>query len=308
MSILRFVNRGEVNVLNRALAGDFTLRLFTTDVTTGLTETEIDALDETDFTEATFTGYSAVTLTGGSWSTASSDPSRATYAQQTFTSAGGSPEDVWGYYLTDDNDSDSLAAFEQFDGPVVISNGDSLRITPRVNLEDGDNVTPTGIVVPFSGATAPTGWVMADGSAISRSGANAALHALYAAASYPYGNGNGTTTFNVPDLRQRFPLGKAASGTGVNLGDTGGAIDHTHDLDTATSHAKIFGTGSNPLNIRHDRKTVASYSTDIISAVTGAGATTTATTTPGETLGSALGGASGTNNPPFVALNYIVKL
>jgi microcystin-dependent protein len=298
MSAIRFVNRGEVNVLDRALAGDFTLRLFKTDVEAGLTATQLDGLDETDFTEATFTGYAAVVLTGGAWSSASSDPSRATYAQTTFSCSGGSSQQVYGYFLTDDNDSDSLAAYEQFDGPVTIANGDSLRITPQVTLDEGENVTPTGMIAAFGGTTAPTGWQLCDGSAISRS-TNAAL---FAEIGTTFGVGNGTTTFNVPDLRQRFPLGKAAAGTGSTLGGTGGAIDHTHLLDSSTSHAKI-SLVSNAARIL--RKTVTAFTETVSFTATGGA---TASTSVSQTTAAALGGSSDTANAPFQAVNFIIKL
>lgn len=48
----------------------------------------------------------------------------------------------------------------------------------------------------------------------------------------PHGVGDGSTTFNLPNMSQRFPLGQGASGTGDVLGVTGGAIDHTHALGT----------------------------------------------------------------------------
>lgn len=72
---------------------------------------------------------------------------------------------------------------------------------------------------------------MCDGAAVSRT-TEAALFAVIGTA---YGAGDGSTTFNVPDLRQRFPLGKAAAGTGSTLGGTGGAIDHVHSVDPPTT-------------------------------------------------------------------------
>jgi microcystin-dependent protein len=60
-----------------------------------------------------------------------------------------------------------------------------------------------------------------------------------------YGVGDGTTTFNVPNLKGRFPLGKADSGTGATLGGTGGQIDHTHGTKP---HYHEMGTGAT-LNI-----------------------------------------------------------
>lgn len=86
-----------------------------------------------------------------------------------------------------------------------------------------------GIIQMFGGVTAPAGSLFCDGSAISR----ATYADLFAAIGTAYGVGDGSTTFNIPDLRQRFPLGKATSGTGSTLGGTGGVIDHVH---TGPSH------------------------------------------------------------------------
>lgn len=88
-----------------------------------------------------------------------------------------------------------------------------------------------GAISAYGGGVVPTGWLLCDGSSYLRA-SYTALDAVLSAASYPYGTADGTH-FNVPDLRQKFPLGQAASGTGSTLGGTGGAIDHTH---TGPSH------------------------------------------------------------------------
>lgn len=88
---------------------------------------------------------------------------------------------------------------------------------------------PVGTITAFAASTIPTGWLLCNGDAVSRT-TYADLNTLFAADSYKYGAGDGTTTFNLPNLQQRFPLGKATSGTGATLGDTGGAIDHTHTV------------------------------------------------------------------------------
>lgn len=100
-----------------------------------------------------------------------------------------------------------------------------------------DLLTPAGAIVAYGGASAPSGWLLCDGSAVSRS----TYAGLFAVLSTTYGVGDGSTTFNVPNLQQRFPLGKAASGTGATLGGTGGAIDHTH---TNYAHYHGMGTGA----------------------------------------------------------------
>jgi len=64
-------------------------------------------------------------------------------------------------------------------------------------------LVPTGMTTPFAGSAAPTGWLLCDGSAVSRT-TYAALFAVIASA---YGSGDGSTTFNVPDLKGMFIRG-----------------------------------------------------------------------------------------------------
>lgn len=88
---------------------------------------------------------------------------------------------------------------------------------------------PSGLIFPYGGGTAPSGFLLCDGTAISRT----TYAALFSAIGTTFGPGNGSTTFNLPDMRGRFPLGKSVSGTGSTLGGNGGALDHTH---TGPSH------------------------------------------------------------------------
>lgn len=144
---------------------------------------------------------------------------------------------------------------------------------------------PVGTTVPYIGSTVPTGWLLADGSAISRS----TYKTLFDVAGTTYGAGDGETTFNLPDLRQRFPLGKAASGTGSTLGSTGGTIDHVH---TGPSHTHPFTTG------------VPSATVEVAAGAGTVVATSTHTHTgPTDAAGA---GSTGTANPPFLTLNFLV--
>jgi microcystin-dependent protein len=63
---------------------------------------------------------------------------------------------------------------------------------------------PIGIILPFTGATVPSGWALCYGQAISRT----TYAGLFAVIGTTYGSGNGTTTFNVPDLRGRVVAGR----------------------------------------------------------------------------------------------------
>src|SRR5262245_45908904 len=64
-------------------------------------------------------------------------------------------------------------------------------------------VAPTGSVVAFAGVSAPTGWLLCDGAAVSRT----IYVNLYNVIGTTYGVGDGSTTFNVPDLRGRAAIG-----------------------------------------------------------------------------------------------------
>ena len=65
-------------------------------------------------------------------------------------------------------------------------------------------LAPIGTILPYAGASAPTGWLMCDGSAISRT----TYATLFGVAADSFGVGDGSTTFNLPDLRGRMPVGQ----------------------------------------------------------------------------------------------------
>ena len=75
---------------------------------------------------------------------------------------------------------------------------------------------PTATIVPWSSASVPTGFLECAGAAVSRS----TYSALFAIVGTTYGAGDGSTTFNTPDLQDNTPVGKSP---GKALGSTGGA-------------------------------------------------------------------------------------
>lgn len=133
---------------------------------------------------------------------------------------------------------------------------------------------PTGAVIDYAGTSAPTGWLFCYGQAISRT----TYADLFTALGTTYGVGDGSTTFNLPDLRGRVVAGKddmggssanrltdAGTGSldGDVLGDSGGEETHTltttempahtHSgtpikTDTATVGSAGFMGGSSPAN------------------------------------------------------------
>lgn len=163
---------------------------------------------------------------------------------------------------------------------------------------------PIGAMMPYGGTTAPTDWVLCDGSPLNR----VAYLTLFSVLGTTYGVGDGSTTFNVPDLRGKFPLGKATAGTGSTLGGTGGAIDHTHSFahtptsssDGAHDHGGVTGAPSATTTVDNDLA---------LSTVAVGSATHTHTITSGgaHTHTVAVSGTTGTGNPPFQAVNYIMR-
>lgn len=95
-----------------------------------------------------------------------------------------------------------------------------------------------GFIQPYAGASAPTGWLLCDGSAVSRT----TYSALFGLIGTNYGAGDGSTTFNVPNLKGRFPLGYASgaatkvltfsSRSGNNITITGADNHALNELQT----------------------------------------------------------------------------
>jgi microcystin-dependent protein len=82
-------------------------------------------------------------------------------------------------------------------------------------------LVPTGVIFPFAGSAAPSGWLICDGTAVSRT----TYAALFTAIGTTYGAGDGSTTFNLPNATDRVIVGKGAAKT--TLGGTGGQTSAT---------------------------------------------------------------------------------
>lgn len=105
-------------------------------------------------------------------------------------------------------------------------------------------IVPVGVILPFAGQVAPAGWLYCNGAAISRT----AYADLFNAIGTAYGAGNGSSTFNLPDLRNRFAMGGGTMADRVaNIGAGLPAITHTHSGTTASNgaHTHTATTASN---------------------------------------------------------------
>lgn len=89
---------------------------------------------------------------------------------------------------------------------------------------------PVGVIHPYAGATAPLGWLLCNGQAVSR----VTYPALFAVCGTTYGSGDGSSTFNIPNLVDRVPTG---IGTKYLRGETGGSETFTLATANLPSHS-----------------------------------------------------------------------
>src|SRR5690606_17924783 len=106
-------------------------------------------------------------------------------------------------------------------GPLGMGGYPISSVAPGTAATDAATVSqlvPIGTVVDYAGSTAPTGWLFCAGQAVSRS----TYAALFSVIGTTYGVGDGSTTFNLPDLRGRVTAGRDNMG-GVSAGRLTGA-------------------------------------------------------------------------------------
>lgn len=193
--------------------------------------------------------------------------------------------------------------------------------------------TPVGALAPFAGATAPAGWILCYGQNISRT-SYPELFTVLNAASLPYGSGDGSTTFALPDLRGRVIAGKDDMG-----GSAASRLTASYFGTSAATLGAVGGLESNTLSISqipshdhavylkdpgHDHDFIASRSNTtaqgVVSITVGTAVSTGQTTTEftGITIGSVNGVANDNktasagsntahnNMQPTIILNWII--
>jgi len=101
---------------------------------------------------------------------------------------------------------------------------------------------PTGTVLDFAGNTAPTGYLICNGAAVSRT----TFSTLFGVIGTTWGSGDGSTTFNVPDLRGRTSMGsgQGASLTNRTVGQTLGAEQHILTIEEMPAHSHTIGNNT----------------------------------------------------------------
>jgi microcystin-dependent protein len=144
--------------------------------------------------------------------------------------------------------ADTTGRAKMADGFVTTAKIGDAQVT-AAKLE-ASLVWPVGMIVEYGGETPPTGWFECNGTAISRT----TYATLFAAISTLWGVGNGTTTFNIPDLRGYFVRGwdhgaandpEAATRTGgdhVGSSQADALKSHTHTVNAVTANTVTTGT------------------------------------------------------------------
>lgn len=169
---------------------------------------------------------------------------------------------------------------------------------------------PTGTVVAWPTATAPAGWKLCDGQQLSRD----AYNELFAVVGTSFGTGDGSTTFNVPNLKGKVPTGRDASQTEfAAIGQSGGYKTHTLTVAQMPAHNH---TGTTSTNGNHSHTVEA----EIGAQIGGSGATHFGKDLPSGSTIPAAGNHNHTfttstvgstqSHPilqPYLTLNYIIK-
>lgn len=211
-------------------------------------------------------------------------------------------------------------------GNVLTSNGTTWASTAPA----ASGSLPTGAIMPFAGASAPTGgYLLCDASAVSRS----TYATLFGVIGTTYGSGDGSTTFNLPDLRGRLPMG-AGTGSGLNASGTGlpsGSAqtartrgqwlgEETHLLTTSEmpSHSHNGATGDAGSHSHTLSKEVLTYvgsggsrydpyPGSVWTGSPAAGLTLSTQANHSHSIPANGGGGRHAVIPPVVVLNYIIK-
>ena len=178
--------------------------------------------------------------------------------------------------------------------PPSGDNSTKIATTAFVNANTDVRVSaavPTGVVQAFAGNTLPNGWLLCDGSAVSRTD----YAALFSAIGTTYGGGNGSTTFNLPNLTDRFIQGNSTVGTVKSAGlpnITGSATNlrETTGSSTVTNGALYFHDDTLWPNQTIEAKK--NYKSNLWFDAS---------------LSSSIYGKSTTVQPPALTMRYIIK-
>jgi len=163
----------------------------------------------------------------------------------------------------------------------------------------GFEIIPSGSIIAFGGAAAPdAGWLLCAGADISRS----TYARLFAAIGVLYGAGNGSSTFGLPDLRDRVPMGKGSNNSTLGAEVGSAAASSVITNATGTISSVTTGTTTNSLST-----TTATFATSAKDSATGTGLTGVSNSAHTHSV-PALTVPALTTTLPTSVVNYIIKI
>ncbi|MFM2091072.1 MAG: Microbacterium phage TinyTimothy [Planctomycetota bacterium] len=163
-----------------------------------------------------------------------------------------------------------------------------------------------GMLFPTAdpGTTDPPGFLVCDGRAVSRT----TYAALFARLGTSWGAGNGSTTFNIPDLQGRVPIG-AGTGSGLTartVSQSGGAETHTLTENQMPNHGHPF-RASYTSQASPQTQTTGGFPTTTTGDAAQPAHTGSAQPNQGQQIGGTGGGAAHNNMQPFAVIRWLVK-
>lgn len=198
------------------------------------------------------------------------------------------------------------------------SMGSGLHVQGDAITLNGSSVfaaTPVGAVTGWFSDSVPANWLLLNGQAVSRTGYSELFEILGTA----YGEGDGESTFNLPNLCGRVPVGKSSDTEFKTLGNTGGEKTHKLAATEMPSHThSVSGTAASAGAHTHLMAGIAtrkagSWNGCVASAGCSDTAWTSARSAGAHThsvsgTAAATGGGGAHNNlQPYIVLNYIIK-
>lgn len=182
--------------------------------------------------------------------------------------------------------------------------GSGLFVEGKSMKQNGLDIgVPVGAVMVWISDTIPVNWLLLDGSAISRTD----YADLFSVLGTTYGTGDGSTTFNLPDMRNRVAVGKGSNTLFAELGKIGG--ETTHKLVTAEIPAHTHGSaGAHKHFIQNTNGSGSGYIR--LESYASAASTNRSvyTNEAGSHTHTSVGGSGAHNNvQPYIVLNYIIK-
>lgn len=161
--------------------------------------------------------------------------------------------------------------------------------------------TPSGTVAMFAGSSAPTGWLLCDGSPVSRT----TFSALFAIVGTTYGAGDGSTTFNLPDCRGLFVRGVGAGAAIGGITYTGPALG-TRTGDAMQGHMHFFNNAGTDLTSWTSSGTAVGLTTPLASGGT-ANAYAQQIGNPRSDGTNGTPRTASETRPANITMNYIIK-